>query len=126
VTPEGTTGTTTSPDGQWVAAVAADSTLACFPLQGGTPRSVTKLGSQEDVVQWGADGRTLFVCRHGARLDVFRIDALSGQRRPWKTLELPDPAGAVMRGFLVTRDVRSYAYGYVHYLDELFLVEGLK
>ena len=46
--------------------------------------------------------------------------------RPWKTFELPDPAGARIGRILITLDARSYAYGYVHVLEELYMVEGLK
>jgi len=44
----------------------------------------------------------------------------------WKTFEVPDPAGVEASKFLVTRDERSYAFGYLRTLDELYLVEGLK
>jgi len=126
VTPEGAVGVTTSPDGRWVAALAQDSTLMIFPLQGGEPRSVANLAPGEQISQWSEDGRTLFVCREGGRLDVFGIDLQSGKRELWRSFEVPDPAGARMAGFLVTRDARSYAYGYSRDLDELYLVEGLK
>jgi len=126
VTPEGAIGTTASPDGRWVAVVAPDSTLMFFPLQGGEPRSVAKLGSLEEVCQWSADGRTLFVCRRGIRLDVFGIDVRSGKRELWRSFEVPDPAGVWMAGFVVTPDGRSYAYNYARTLHELYLVEGLK
>jgi hypothetical protein len=39
---------------------------------------------------------------------------------------VPDPAGVRVFDFVVTRDARSYAYGYLRILDELYLVEGLK
>jgi Tol biopolymer transport system component len=126
VTPEGAVGVATSPDGRWVAAVTQDFALRLFPLQGGEPRSVAKLAPDEEVSQWSADGRTLLVRRSGTRLDVFGIDAQSGQRRLWKTVEVPDPAGVRVLTFRVTRDARSYAYGYLRILGELYLAEGLK
>ncbi len=130
VTPEGAVGVATSPDGRWVAAVAQDSTLMLFPLQNGEPRVVAKLAGKEPgretVRQWSTDGRMLFVSREGIRLEVFSIDVQNGKRRLWKTFEVPDPAGVRVSNFLVTRDARSYAYGYMRFLDELYLVEGLK
>ncbi len=126
VTPEGTTGAVTSPDGRWVAAVAPDSTLMLFPLQEGEPRSVGKLAGQEEVSQWSADGRTLFVSRRGVRLRVCSIDIQSEERQPWKSIEVPDPAGVLVWRALITPDERSYAYGYLRFLDELYLVEGLR
>lgn len=126
VTPEGAVGVTISPDGEWVATVTRDSTLTLFPLQGGESRSLAKLAPRETVGEWSADGQTLFVGGWGVRLDVFAIDVQSGKRQLWKTFGVPDPAGVSMGSFAVTRDARSYAYGYIRTLDELYLVEGLK
>ena len=126
VTPEGAVGVATSPDGRWVAAVTKESMLMLFPLQGGEPRAVAALAPREAVSQWSADGRTLYVGHEGTRLDVFGIDVQSGKRQLWKTFEVPDPVGVRVANFLVTRDARSYAYGYLRFLDELYLVEGLK
>lgn len=126
VTPEGAVGVTTSPDGRWVAAVTEDLTLMLFPLQGGEPKLIAKLAQREAVSQWSADGRTLFTAHGGNHLEVFAIDVQSGERQLWRTFELPDPAGVRLMGFVITRDARSYAYGYMRFLDELYLVEGLK
>jgi dipeptidyl aminopeptidase/acylaminoacyl peptidase len=126
ITPEGAVGVTTSPDGRWVATVTRDSTLTVFPLQGGEPRLLAKLAPRDLVGEWSADGRTLFVGGWGVRLDVFGIDAQFGRRRLWRTFTVPDPAGVSMGSFVVTRDARSYAYGYIRTLDELYLVDGLK
>jgi WD40 repeat protein len=126
VTPEGAVGVATSPDGRWVATITQDSTLVLFPLDGGKPKPVAKLALREAVSQWSADGRTLFVSHGGNRLEVFGIDVQSKERRSWNTFEVPDPAGVRVFDFVVTRDARSYAYGYMRILDELYLVEGLK
>jgi hypothetical protein len=126
VTPEGATGVTTSPDGAWVATITRDSMLAIFPLSGGEPRDLGRVYSREILGEWSADGRTLLIGGWGARLDVFSVDVASGNRTIWRTFEVPDPAGVTMGEFVVTRDRRSYAYGYVRILDELYLVEGLR
>jgi Tol biopolymer transport system component len=129
VTPEGAAGVATSPDGRWVAAVTQDSTIMLFPLQGGEPRVVAKLAlreGREAVSQWSADGRTLYLAHEGTRLDVFSIDVQSGEKKPWRSFEVPDPAGVRVSKFIITRDARSCAYGYMRFLDELYLVEGLK
>jgi len=57
---------------------------------------------------------------------VFAIDVQSGEKKLWRSFELPDPAGVRLMGFVITRDARSYAYGYIRIVDELYLVEGLK
>ncbi|MBN1567155.1 MAG: hypothetical protein JXA73_04880 [Acidobacteria bacterium] len=116
----------TSPDGSQVAAITQDYTLLLSPLQGGEPRTVTKLSADETVNQWSADGRTLFVSCPGTRLEVSGIDLPSGARRLWKTFQPPDPAGVRASVFLATPDARGYAYSYMRILDELYCVEGLK
>ena len=119
-------GIATSPDSKWVAAITQDGTITLFPLDGGEPRPVAKRASGDNFSQWSADGRTLYVSHPGNPLDVFSIDIQSGKRQLWRTFELPDPAGALIAAFFVTRDMRSYAYGYFRILDDLYLVEGLR
>jgi hypothetical protein len=126
VTPEGTVGVTTSPDGRWVAAVTQELELGIYPLEGGEPRRVATLAPREFVSQWSSNGRTLFAGRKGDRLEAFGIDVRNGQRKPWRTIEVPDPAGVYVSSFIVTRDGRSYAYGYLRLLDELYLVDDLR
>jgi hypothetical protein len=127
VTPEGIAGgLATDPEGRWVAAVTSDSTLMLFPLEAGSPRRVAKLAINEEVVQWSADARTLFVSRTGMPLNVYAVDVRSGRKRLWKTIEVPDPAGVRLGAIRIARDALSYAYGYTRALGELYLVEGLK
>jgi serine/threonine protein kinase/WD40 repeat protein len=126
VTEEGTVGVTTSPDGRSVATVAEDLRLMIFPIDGGKPRLLPRLDPKETVCQWSQDDTTLYVSRLGTRLDVFALDLRSGTKELWRTFELPDPAGGLVWNVALTRDARSYAYGYGRALDELFVVEGLK
>jgi len=102
---------TTSPDGQWVAAVTPDLALALHPLHGGKPKPVAKLAPREHP---------------GIHLDVFGIDVRSGERKLWRTFDVPDPAGIRVSTFVMTRDARTYAYGYWRVLSELYLVESLR
>jgi len=96
------------------------------PLDGGQVRPIAKLAFREDVSQWSADGRTVFTAHGGNRLDIFAVDVQSGERKLWRTFEVPDPAGVRMMSFFMTRDGSSYAYGYLRVLDELCLVKGLE
>jgi len=126
VTPEGAVGVTVSPDGQWVAAVSQDLALTLFPLHNGESKSLAKLAPGEKINQWSADGRTLLVSHEGTRLNVFSINVQSGERKPWRSFEVPDPAGVSVSGFIITSDTRGYTYGYMRFLDELYLVKGLR
>src|SRR5205807_3151942 len=82
-------------------------------------------------VQWSADGHALFVRGRGEfAAPVYRLDLSSGQRKLWKVLAPPDPAGvfniAGDSGFRLTPDGRGYAFTYWSNLNELYLAEGLK
>jgi hypothetical protein len=60
-----------------------------------------------------------------AHLDVLEI--ATGQRRPWKELTPPDPAGVLSIGLiLLSNDGQSYVYSYRRVIDDLYLVEGLR
>jgi hypothetical protein len=60
-----------------------------------------------------------------ARIEI--CDVTSGERRLWKDLIPPDPAGVLTIGpIYITPDGKSYLYSYRRTLDELFLVTGVK
>jgi dipeptidyl aminopeptidase/acylaminoacyl peptidase len=126
ITPEGIAGTRPSPDGRFVAAVSSDHRLYVCPTNGENPRLVTELLPEEDVFQWTPDGRFIYVGQRGTSLNVSRIELGTGRRVPWKTFSLPDPAGGVILNAVLTPDARGYAYTYQRFLDDLYLVDGLK
>jgi hypothetical protein len=109
---------------------SSDGTLSLHPLSGGDGRTLPwKLPSDPflEAVTTSGDGRFL-VLRQGsvpARLD--RVEMASGRRTPWKTLRPPDMTGAGhIWTILVTPDGDGYAYTHGLFLQDLFLVEGLR
>jgi predicted Ser/Thr protein kinase len=107
-----------------------DGTLSLHPPAGGEARGLTwKLPSDPFLETVGVigDGRFLVV-REGsvpARLD--RLEIASGRRTPWKTLHPPDMTGAGhVWTILLTPDGEGYAYTHGLFLQDLFLVEGLR
>jgi eukaryotic-like serine/threonine-protein kinase len=127
VTPEGVYGVTTSRDERRVAAVSNQLGLVVVELDGGQQHSVRMLEPLEHLAQWDDDDRTLYSYILGHKtLEVFAIDARSGARRLWKTMELSDSGGVTMWNMVMTRDARSYAYSYIRWLDELYVVDGLR
>ena len=116
---------TTSPDGRWLAAVTGDHELMIFPLDGGQPIALHNVGPKEMVCQWSEDSSTIYTYRQGAPLEVFAIDAKSRLRRLWRSFTPPETGGVAL-SFVMTRDTRSYAYGYERRHHELYVAEGLR
>ena len=97
-----------------------------YPVDGGVALPFAGLEDNEYPVQWTQDG-TLYARKGGVPAKISRIDVATGQRTAWKEIAPADPAGiwSMMR-VMLTRDGKSYAYGYSRSLSELYLVEGLK
>ena len=120
-----------SPDGDRLLYVAKDRSLRIVPLAGGEAQRVpgAPLERGEYLIQWDADGRIVYVRNSGslpARVD--KIDLTTGDRRPWKQLMPPDPAGVVrIDRVVVSRDGGSYAYSYGRITSsDLYVVDGLQ
>lgn len=129
VTPEGATGKdpVISPDGRFVVAFPSGAMRALrYPVDGGEPEPIAGLEDNEYPMQWTEDG-ALYVRKGGVPAKISRLDVGTGQRTVWKEIAPADPAGiwSMMR-VMLTRDGRSYAYGFSRSLSELYLVEGLK
>jgi hypothetical protein len=126
ITPEEVVGTFISRDGRFLAAVSKAQELYAYPIAGGSPRSIAQLAPEEIVLQWASDGRSVYVGGRGTSMTVSRIELDTGRRVPWRTFNVPDPAGATFYNAVLTPDGRSYAYTYCCLLDDLYLVSGLK
>jgi len=127
--PEGVSATfVPSPNGELAAAVGPDHKVYTYPINGGEPRLIPGVQTNESPIGWSSDGRTLFVFGYGelpAR--VVQVDIATGQRKPWKELNPADAAGIdTISGIMMTTDAKGYVYGYIRTLCDLYLVEGLK
>jgi hypothetical protein len=85
--------------------------------------------TEDDLpVGWTADSRSIYVLRAAeghARVSLF--DIATGQRRPWKEIELPDSEAIhYLWNVLLTPDGRSYVHSYSRWLADLFVIEGVK
>jgi DNA-binding winged helix-turn-helix (wHTH) protein len=129
VTPEGCLGkeAVISPDGRYVVAFPTGAVRGLrYPVDGGEPEPIPGLEDNEYPVQWTDDG-TLYARKGGVPAKITRIDVATGQREAWKEIAPRDPAGVwSMMNVMLTRDGKSYAYGFSRSLSELYLVEGLK
>jgi hypothetical protein len=120
-----------SPDGERFAYVTKGGQLKLARLSGEEAAVVpgAPLEANDDLIQWSADGRFLYVWRSGqVPAPVDRLDLASGKRELWKKLVPANPAGVFhMTNVTVTPDGRSYAYFYNRQTnDDLYVVEGVK
>ena len=120
-----------SPDGRLVAAQGGPSNavvVRLYPADGGTPRTVPGLESDDVVIRWSGDGHALFVFkRNRLPARVFKVDIETGSRTPWLELTPPDPAGVMRIPIIVmTPDGRSYAYNFTRELSDLYRIRGLR
>jgi Tol biopolymer transport system component len=117
-----------SPTGDVVASNGPDDRMYLYPVSGGEPTLVRGTEPGETPTGFSADGKWIYVYGFG-RLpaDVFEVDLATGQRKPWKQLVPGDSAGVdTIRGLDVAADGKSYVYGYIRTLSDLYLVDGLK
>ena len=133
VTPDGFVGLLLSPDGRTLATVDRYGEYYLCPLDGNAePQPVTGLSGRRCLLQWSADGRSLFIREAGNLvLRIHRLDLATGVREFWKELVPPDPTVLIDIGsdpgqVRITPDGRSYAYTYWTFEGELYLAQGLK
>jgi len=117
-----------SPGGTHVVAAGTDLVPALYPLAGGEPVGIPGLGENDVPLCFTPDGRELFVARYEDVLPVVeRVDVASGRRRPWTGMRRGRPSG--LKGqyrVLVSPDGASYAYSYVRWMSDLYLVTGVR
>ena len=116
-----------APDGRRVVVRSSDQGIVVYPVDGGSPVEVKALSPEEAPIRWSADGRGLYVLRHGqvpARVEL--VDLETGLRRVVRDLVPADPTGVVaIRRLFLTADASTIVYTYYRFLSELYLVSGL-
>jgi len=128
ISPEGvgTTGLAT-PDSRHVIGWTGGR-VSKYAVDESAPIPLTYLDADDRPLQWSPDGSVLYSWRTASWPPVVdRVNASTGQREPWKTIQPADPVGvdSIIR-IVVTPDGTSYCHDYVRILSELFIVEGLK
>jgi hypothetical protein len=136
VTPEGTFAIPGLLPAGSVLGWSADGSLALYPLAGGDPQPlpfrlptpVPPIGSDfHTAVRVSGDGRFVFVREGRVPTRLARIELATGKKTPWKSLRPTDPAGVVViYAVRLTPDGEGYAYEYGRFLQDLFLVEGVR
>jgi len=119
-----------SPSGKMVAAADAAGGYELRPVDGGEPQPIRGALPGDELVQWSADGRFLYLRGIGdSAVEFFRVDLSTGRREPWKRVEPADPTGFIgiqPASVHMTPDGRSYVYTNWKVQTELYLVDSLK
>jgi hypothetical protein len=117
-----------SNDGRFVAALGPEGNVVLYPVDGGEPAPVPNVRPNEAPLRWAADGRSLYVAEMGKiPMRISLVDARTGERRPWRELQPPDPAG-VRRIMYPTPslDGRAYTYTCAIRLGDLYMADGIR
>jgi eukaryotic-like serine/threonine-protein kinase len=128
VTPEGVTGCRASPDGKWVAARdMASKQGRLYPVDGGEARAVPGLLPGENFA-WTSDPKFMYASQGGqTSVKIYRLNIVTGQRQLFKEVTPTDVTGLCgLNHIILSADGRSYVYGYMRLLSDLYLVKGLK
>ena len=119
-----------SPDGKLLAGIDSDGEYLLYPVDGGEARTIRGALPYDDPIQWSSDGRFVYVRAPGeSQLDFFRLDLVTGQRQPWKSVRPADTVGMIgiqPAAVHMTPDGKSVAYSYWKTLTELYLVDNVK
>ena len=133
VSPDGFVGVLLSPDGRTLAAVDRyGEYYLCSTDPDVEPRPLQGYLDGDTLVQWSADGQSLFVREAGNLvLKIHTLDLSTGRRQFWKELVPPDPAVVIDIGsdpgqIRITPDGRSYAYSAWTFGGELYLAQGFR
>lgn len=130
ISPEGVSSSSfsISPDGKFISGVGPDGKSYLYPADGGDPRPIAGLDTDEVPINWAADGSSLFVYRLGEiPAKVYRLELATGRKQFWKQLLPPDISGVTeITAIFITPDGRSYVYEYARTLSDLYLVNDVK
>src|SRR5262249_42491755 len=95
-----------------------------YPLDGGAAVRLPGTEPGDLPMHWTPGGKYLFYSRY---TKVMKVELRKGSVSLWKEVFPVDPDGiSIVYGFRVAREGKSYFYSYPRYLDDLFLVKGLK
>jgi dipeptidyl aminopeptidase/acylaminoacyl peptidase len=124
VTPEGTSGGRPSPDGKFMLAFGSGK-ASLYPVADGAPRPLPQLASEDQVLRWSPDGRSLWVRRRESMpVRIERFDLETGRRELIEEITPQDRTG-LLEIFRVSLadDPGSYVYNPSQTISHLFVVE---
>ena len=130
VTPEGTTGTSISPDGHKVIMRGPDGHLGVWSFDTNTLRIVPGLEQKYGVSGWTPDGSSFYAARNerGQKsVKLYTVNAITGQTAFWK--EFGTGLASGVAGIALphlSENGNAYAYVYVRPLSQAYVARGLQ
>jgi eukaryotic-like serine/threonine-protein kinase len=116
-----------APDSSEVFAIdGANGRSVFFDLRTARERPVLGIEPGDMFLAWTPDSRAVLVARGTATSDVTRIDATTGERKPWKVFRSDNPATCVTLRPYLSSDPTRYALGQAHVESVLYLAEGAR
>jgi hypothetical protein len=103
--------------------------LALYPLGGGAPVTANGFGAGDLPVRWSGDGKSIWSVNQTSGVPrIMRIEVATGRRDLWQEIEYADPSGLLPGELRVvmSADGRTYVYGYLRSLSDLYVADGLK
>jgi hypothetical protein len=83
--------------------------------------------SREIPIRFAVDGRLLIARRGSWPLAIYIVDVASGNRTLWKQLAPSDHTGLGPDfSLVITSTLKYYAYSYLPFISQLYVVSGLK
>src|SRR4030095_3568758 len=125
LTEEGTTALRISPDGKRVITLQPDRSYYVQGLDGGEPKAIPGLETDDEPIQWSVNGRAVFVKGAGDfATKIYRVDLETGERQEWKDIDPPNKVGHVglevnPGGILITPDGKVCIYTYWILLQQI-------
>jgi eukaryotic-like serine/threonine-protein kinase len=127
IAPEGVAAYGVSPDGKTVLLYDTQGKLFLASLSGGETKRVADSGDLDRFAGWSSEGHYVYMYRaRDIPARIFKLDLLSGARKPLVQFMPSDPAGLINVGPIqITPDGQHYAYGFVRVLSDLYVVDDL-
>jgi hypothetical protein len=102
--------------------------ISLYPVAGGASQPLEHLDSNDAIVGWSSDGRSLYLSEsQEMSIRVYRFDPLTGRKESLQEIRPSDAAGIWTTPFiLLTPDAKEYIYSVRRILSDLYVAKGLK
>ncbi len=126
VTPEGTSGSLLSPDGNSIIVSDAVRNRYVLSLANRKMTPIPGLAPADRVFQWAGESSVYVLRPDDFPAKVYRLDVRSGRKQLFKEFLQADQAGVGNFKVIFTPDGRYFVYTFARLLSQLYAVKGLQ